>query len=272
MMATMEQPGNFLEECKGVRALLDGRSEEDFERVTLFKGWTIADVIRHLYVWDTAARLTVEDSAAFEEFFRPVPGYYEGDRIRDFEREKAPFEGRALFERWWDNARETAALYARTDPKLRLKWGGPPLSARSCITSRLMETWSHTQAVYDELGLVRADGDWIRNVAQIGMQTFGWTFANRGIEPPGPVPSVVLTAPSGAEWRWDNPDSPDRISGSATEFCQVVAQTRNIADTRLRVEGSVATAWMAIAQCFAGAPADPPPPGARHINRAAGLV
>jgi hypothetical protein len=53
------------------------------------------------------------------------------------------------------------------------------------------------------------------------------------------------------------------IEGDAIEFCQVVAQTRNIADTSLKVAGETAAAWMAIAQCFAGPPETPPPPGSR---------
>jgi hypothetical protein len=43
----------------------------------------------------------------------------------------------------------------------------------------------------------------------------------------------------------------------------VVTQVRNIADVRLDVHGPNAMRWMAIAQCFAGSPVDPPPPGTR---------
>jgi len=54
-----------------------------------------------------------------------------------------------------------------------------------------------------------------------------------------------------------------RVEGRAVEFGQVVTQTRNVADTNLRVVGEPARRWMAIAQCFAGPPEDPPTPGAR---------
>jgi len=46
----------------------------------------------------------------------------------------------------------------------------------------------------------------------------------------------------------------------------VAAQTRNIADTGLRVVGETAQRWMAIAQCFAGPAEPPPPPGLRRIQ------
>jgi len=73
---------------------------------------------------------------------------------------------------------------------------------------------------------------------------------------------VELTAPSGVLWTWNEP-SDERVSGSATEFCQVVTQTRNVADTKLEVTGAVAREWMSMAQCFAGAAREPPPPGTR---------
>ena len=79
-----------------------------------------------------------------------------------------------------------------------------------------------------------------------------------------------LVAPSGATWEWDadpKDNNPNLIEGSAAEFCQVVAQTRNIADTQLKVSGDIATQWMAVAQCFAGPPRTPPAPGVRFMQR-----
>ena len=139
------------------------------------------------------------------------------------------------------------------------------MSARSSTTARLRETWSHSQALYDVLGVDRVDGDRIRAIAHLGAITYGWTFANRGVEPPGPPPLIRLTAPSGAIWEWnaENPPAGETIAGPATDFCQVAAQTRNIADVNLSVAGKAATAWMSQAQCFAGPPNDPPAPGSR---------
>jgi uncharacterized protein (TIGR03084 family) len=126
-----------------------------------------------------------------------------------------------------------------------------------------METWSHAQAIYDMLGIERVDADRIKNVAVIGINTFGWTFVNRKMDIPGPMPHVKLTAPSGEVWEWGEPSESERIGGLATEFCQVVTQVRNIADTSLSVTGPISTEWMALAQCFAGAPEQPPAPGTR---------
>jgi uncharacterized protein (TIGR03084 family) len=130
-------------------------------------------------------------------------------------------------------------------------------------TARLMETWAHGQELYDLKGARREATDRLKHIATLGVKTFGWTFVNRGEQPPGPPPFVCLTAPSGAIWEWNEPSDTERVEGDALDFCLVVAQSRNVADTGLRVTGAVARRWMAIAQCFAGPPADPPKPGER---------
>jgi uncharacterized protein (TIGR03084 family) len=105
--------------------------------------------------------------------------------------------------------------------------------------------------------------DRIRAIAELGVRTFSFTFANRGLAPPGVKPHVRLTGPSGAVWEWNRADDSNRITGRAVEFCQVVTQGRNVLDTKLEVVGNAASQWMSIAQCFAGAPSDPPRPGER---------
>ena len=147
-----------------------------------------------------------------------------------------------------------------------MKWVGPDMSVRSSITARLMETWAHMQAVYDILGRVRQDSDRIKNVAVIGINTFSWTFTNRGLAVPAEPPYIRLTGPSGAIWEWNQQGQEDRIEGSALEFCQVVTQVRNVADTSLKVVGETAISWMSIAQCFAGGPENPPAPGRRFVQ------
>ena len=47
-----------------------------------------------------------------------------------------------------------------------------------------METWSHGQEIYDQLGIIRNDKDRIKNIVIIGINTFGWTFINRSMEIP----------------------------------------------------------------------------------------
>jgi len=186
--------------------------------------------------------------------------------LRKFEIGKlGDLQGQKLVKLWHDNFIEMAERYGKTDPRKRVKWAGPDMTARSKITARLMETWAHGQAIYDQLGLVRKNTDTIQNVVQIGVSTYKWTYNVRSTSPPGPMPHLRLTAPSGALWKYGEEGQSNYIEGLAEEFCQVVTQCRNIADTSLKVVGPVAQDWMSKAQCFAGMEHPPPPPGVRKI-------
>jgi uncharacterized protein (TIGR03084 family) len=260
----MQQALDFRDESDALAALLMPLSDLDFDTPTLFKGWTIDNILRHLHVWNIAAGKSLDGEQAFSEFLAALMG---GEKGLSFNRMESRYleglSGIRLMSAWREEYGQLAERFSVTDPKARLKWVGPDMSAISSITARLMETWSHAQAVYDVLGVERVDQDRVGNIVRLGVNTYGWTFKNRKEDPPGPMPRLRLAAPSGAVWEYGEGD--DLIAGEATEFCQVVTQCRNIADTQLQVTGAIAERWMAIAQCFAGPPQDPPPAGARHL-------
>jgi uncharacterized protein (TIGR03084 family) len=260
----MQQAGDFLEESEALSALLAPLSGVDFETPTQFKGWTINNILRHLHVWNIAADLSLTDEAAFSGFMASMVAGIRGGKLPDFEAAYlGNISGQKLRETWAETFENVAQHFGDADPKSRLKWVGPDMSAISSITARLMETWSHAQAIYDVLGVARIDADRVGNIVRLGVNTYGFTWKNRRQEPPGPMPQLKLTAASGASWEYGEPSDSGVITGSATEFCQVVTQCRNIADTSLDVTGEVAHQWMAVAQCFAGPPQDPPPAGTR---------
>lgn len=261
----LQQARDFREESDAFFTLLDSLDDQDWGRKTQFKSWTINDVVAHLHFGDYAANLALQDSAAFKDFARSFAAASKRG-VGHLASTHAWLEGvknRALLQRWRNFAQEMADRFDVADPKQRVPWFGPDMSVRSSITARLMETWAHSQAVYDVLGKTRVNTDRIKNVVVLGINTFGWTFTNRGLAVPTDVPYVRLTAPSGALWEWNQLNQENLIEGSAVEFCQVVTQVRNIADTKLKVVGETATSWMSIAQCFAGSPETPPTPGSR---------
>ncbi len=259
----MQQAEDFRGICDDLYELLAELEEADFARPTAFKDWTIDEIMRHLHVWNRAAQLSLTAPQEFGDFMQSL-GASRGLNFREFERAQADgLTGIALLKTWREFYGELADSFAKADPKARLPWAGPSMSARSSITARLMETWSHAQAIYDELDRDRPPSDAVANIAVLGMNTYGWTFANRGEPAPEPRPQLVLTLPSGAQQILGEDVGDERIEGAAEEFCQVVTQCRNIADTSLKVIGANAAQWMAMAQCFAGPPQDPPPPGAR---------
>jgi uncharacterized protein (TIGR03084 family) len=247
-------------EAEDFHALLSTLDEQTWWQPTPFKGWSVFDVVAHLHHGDNAARLAVTDPPGFQRFLlnrraKPPPAQ---------EREKVETrDPRELLTGWRTTLQEFSEEVGAMPPDARVAWVGPPMGVRTFVAARLMEVWAHAQDVYDLLRRPRVHHDRIRAIAELGVRTFGFTFTNRGQKPPETKPHVRLTAPSGATWEWNPASETDRINGSAVEFCHVVTQGRNIRDTGLEVAGDAATRWMEIAQCFAGAPCDPPRPGER---------
>ena len=162
---------------------------------------------------------------------------------------------------WFDAARaELLGTFAGLDPRARLPWFGPAMSAASALTARLMETWAHTQDIADALGVSREPTGRLRHVAHIGVGARAFSYAVRGkIQPPVPV-RVELIAPDGALWIWGPAEAEDRVTGPALDFCLLVTQRRHRDDLAMAIEGPAATEWMAIAQAFAGPPGPGRPP------------
>jgi uncharacterized protein (TIGR03084 family) len=156
---------------------------------------------------------------------------------------------------WWRQARRSLLeVLLPLDRRARFKWYGPPMSAMSLATARIMETWAHGQDVADALGIKRAPTDRLRHVAHLGVATFGWSFSIRQMKIPDAAVRVEITSPSGELWTWGPETSKDRVQGPAEDFCLVVVQRRHPADTRLVIQGATARQWMNISQTYAGEP------------------
>ncbi len=146
------------------------------------------------------------------------------------------------------------ATFAATDPSASLPWFGPPMSATSSMTARLMETWAHGQDVADALGVTREPTARLRHVAHLGVAARSFAFANRGLAPPAEPVHVALTAPHGAVWTWGPPDAAATVRGPAEDFCLLVTRRRHRDDLALDAHGDAAKRWLHVAQAFAGPP------------------
>ena len=261
----LQEARDLREEGDELAALLETLDDADWSRPTPFKQWTVFDVVAHLHYSDRAALAALEGREAFAKEAAAWRGVIErGESLRDYTREAlGPLPPAEMLALWRLAFVEMCGKLGALDAKARLPWFGPDMGVRMFTTARQMETWAHGQDVYDLVKKPRRYTDRLRSIAHIGVSTYGWTFTNRGLPLPGPAPYVRLTAPSGAIWEWNEPSESNRVEGTAAEFCHVVTQNRNVADTELVVVGEPATKWMAIAQCFAGNPETPPPPGQR---------
>ncbi len=266
-MGLLPQIADLAAEADEFDRLLTGLAPTDWGRATQFKAWTVRDIVRHLHAGDLLASSSVTDPDAFKRIFA------EGQALREQGRSRREVEllrigsddtGDALRRRWRFTLDRLCEGLARLPSEARLKWAGPDMGVRMFTTARQMEIWSHAQAIYDLKGLDRpAPSARLRNVAEIGVRTFGWTFTVHGLAVPPRVPHVRLEGANGETWEWHADNPVDEVAGDAVSFCQVVTQTRNIADTDLKVRGEAAREWMSIAQCFAGPPETPPAKGTR---------
>ena len=267
----LEQASDLRAECDALYDFVSSLDADTWQQPTPFKGWTVWDVIAHLHYFNEAAVLSATSEEAFAaSLVELVKGFEDGLDLAAFTRRHlnalAPEE---LLERWRSRFVEMCDLLGASDPQCRLKWYGPDMGVRMFATARQMETWAHGQDIYDLMRAEREHFDRISNIVVLGVKTFAWSFANRDLEPPGELPYLRLTAPSGKLWEWGEPGQTERVEGTAVDFCRVVTQNRNVADTDLVVVGPTATKWMGIAQCFAGGPVDPPAPGERAWERRA---
>ena len=213
--------------------------------------------------------MSLKNENEFKEFMQNfMEAIKSGNSAREYEKILSNnAEGLDLLYLWKEKYEKVSDEFAESDPKKRVKWAGPDMSVRSSITARHMETWAHGQEIFDQLGFERIDTDRIKNIVVIGVNTFGWTFINRNLAVPEKMPKLSLLSPSNKLWEWNEDNEENVISGSATEFGQVVTQVRHIDDTSLEVSGKIANEWMSIAQCFAGPPENPPDKGTRFTRK-----
>jgi uncharacterized protein (TIGR03084 family) len=156
---------------------------------------------------------------------------------------------------WFDSSRAgLIKTFVALDPGARVPWFGPPMSAASSVTARLMETWAHGQDVADALGAVREPTDRLRHVAHIGIRALPFSYALHDRPAPQAPVRVELTGPGGDVWTWGPADAVDLVRGPALDFCLLVTQRRHRDDLALEISGPVAAEWMSIAQAFAGTP------------------
>jgi len=239
-------------------------NNKDWNKNTDFKNWTPRDIIAHLHFFDLASISSISGNIFLKEKQSFWESIKSGKSTKLIAEEKfINYDSISLVNNWYKIVCELSESFKKLDLKTRLPWFGSEMSAPSFASARFMETWAHLQAIYDLIGVKRDHTDRIKHVAMLGVKTFKWTFLNRKLDIPRNIPSVILDSPTGTIWKWNEEEKINRIEGSAVDFCYVVAQVRNIADTKLIVVGNVAKSWMSIAQCFAGPPMNPPKQGAR---------
>ncbi len=236
--------------------LVAGLDDAGWATPTPAPGWTVAHQIAHLAWTDEVAAIAATDpdrfGALLSEAASSVATY-----VDDAAEAGAAAPADEILA-GWRAARDRLADALREVPAgVKIPWFGPPMSAASMATARLMETWAHGLDVADALGVPVVSTDRIRSVAHIGVRTRDFAYIVNGRTPPAEPFHYALTAPSGEIWTWGPDDASNSVRGPALDFCFLVTQRRALADLALELIGPDAVEWSGIAQCFAG----PPGPG-----------
>jgi uncharacterized protein (TIGR03084 family) len=236
-------------------ALVADLPPERWADATPAPGWTVAHQIAHLLWTDRVALTSVTDEAGFaaalEEAAKNPTGFVDAGA-----EELALTPPAQLLADWRQTrSRLHDELLAVTEGR-KLPWFGPPMSAASMATARLMETWAHGLDVADSLGVKRPATARLRSIAHIGVRTRDYAFNINGLTPPAVPFRVELRAPDGSVWEWGPEDAVQRVTGSAEDFCMLVTQRRTHSALDVTADGADAERWLGIAQAFAGPPGE----------------
>lgn len=243
-------------ESEELDALVADLPAERWADATPAAGWRIAHQIAHLLWTDRVALTAVTDEAGFAQLLteaaKDPTGFVDAgaDELAALPPDELLADWRQTRTRLHDELLTVADGH-------KLPWFGPPMSAASMATARLMETWAHGLDVADALGVKRPATARLRSIAHIGVRTRDFAFTINGLTPPADPFRVELRAPDGSVWEWGPADAAQRVTGSAEDFCMLVTQRRPRADLDVAAVGADAETWLGIAQAFAG----PPGPG-----------
>lgn len=216
-------------------------------------GWTIAHQVGHLLWTDRVALTSVTDEAGFAEVLKSAAADPTGFVDAGAEEVAALAPGELLAE-WRITRGRLHDELLKVAAGRKLPWFGPPMSAASMATARLMETWAHGLDVADALGVKRTATDRLRSIAHLGVRTRDYAFSVHNLPAPAEPFLVELRGPGGDAWSWGPSDAAQRVTGSAEDFCFLVTQRRPLAALDVTADGPDAQRWLEIAQAFAGPP------------------
>lgn len=246
-------------ESEDLDALVSELPDAAWDTATPAEGWTIGHQIAHLAWTDRAAVLAVTDPDEFQAELRAALADIDS-YVDDAAAEGAAVTPQELLARWRDGRADLAEALLEVPEGTRIGWFGPPMSATSMATARLMETWAHGQDVADALDVLRLPTPRLRHVAHLGVRTRDFAYQVRDRTPPSEPFRVELNAPDGSIWIWGE-HATQSVTGPALDFCLLVTQRRHRDDLALVASGPDAEEWLDIAQAFAGPPGAGRPPG-----------
>jgi uncharacterized protein (TIGR03084 family) len=244
------------DEGEAVERLVAGLEAKAWALPTPAPRWTVAHQIAHLAWTDEQSLMAATDENAWRDAAQAAlaaPGTF----VDEGAERGAAQPPAQLLQRWRAGREELLRVLGEVPQGERIPWYGPPMSAASMATARIMETWAHGEDIAEALGIRREPTLRLRHVVRIGVRARDFAYAVHGLEPPSEPFRVELKGIDEELWAHGPQDAEQRVTGDALGFCLLVTQRIHLTDAGVRAEGADAARWLEIAQAFAG----PPGPG-----------
>jgi uncharacterized protein (TIGR03084 family) len=234
-------------------ARLSSLTPGDWLRQSRCTEWNVADVVLHLAQTDELAIASFEGRFA-EESAQQLAGLPEARDVDEsvgliVERERgAP--AAEVFARWRANVARLADLASGELPR-RVRWVAGEMAAPSLVTTRIAETWIHSDDIAWAFGPPPVPTDRLWFITRLAWRTVPYAFLRAGRSLTGPV-AFELASPTGEPWVFHH-DEPAAtiVRGSAHELCLVAGQRAHASDTALTAEGPDAAAVLELVRTYA---------------------
>ncbi|MEA3054890.1 MAG: hypothetical protein QOD30_322 [Actinomycetota bacterium] len=224
-------------------SLLDG---EAWARPSRCEGWSVADVVLHLAQTNEMAQSSLDGT-----FGRWAKGFPTDARDVDDGADRLVARERGvpveeLRRRWLEGAAKLCQSFRACEPSARVQWVAGTMAARTLATTRLAETWIHTNDIAPVAPTAR-----LEHIARLAWRTIPHAFGREGLEPPGAT-AFRLAAPGGGRWTFEpDVDPVNVIEGDGVELCEVASRRVPVRDTSLRASGPDATRVLELVRTWA---------------------
>ena len=224
-----------------------------WDRPSRCDGWTNSDVMLHLAQTNEMALASLQHRMRdyLDEMLRGLPPSANVDdaagAMVDKERGASPSE---IYARWQTGVDAMTVAFNEIDPHERVTWVAGELSAYTLATTRLSETWIHTNDVAFGLDAPLSYAPRIEHIARLAWRTLPYAFGRAGRTMQGTV-KFELTAPNGDAWVFGDGQCETVLRGEARELCEVAGQRAQAADTELTAEGPDADDVLELVRTFA---------------------
>ncbi|UUV29235.1 TIGR03084 family metal-binding protein [Amycolatopsis roodepoortensis] len=248
-------------EGEQVDALVAGLDDAGWDLPTPATGWSVKHQIAHLAFIFKIAGLSAAEPRAFAELAKSSMARGFDAAVNAALDDYLGDPNEVLLSRWRAERDAGIKALAAVPADQVVPWLVNPLPPAILACAGMMELFAHGQDVADALGVRPERTDRLAYLVGFAVRVRDFGYEARGLTPPEQEFRFEITSPSGQLWTFGPGDSPERITGSAEDFCLLVTRRRHRDDLDVRAEGALADQWLDIAQAYRGPAGEGRSPG-----------